>query len=194
LHRGVLFRVGGMVPVIRTVLIGLVTVSAVIASFFVRGEAIDNAHFISMLPFVMLLHAVVLWAGWRGSRRIFAVLAGLWFLFGFLITITVLLAGQSDVFSRSVAGFQLDGAMIALGMTSLGLLNALALLWMNERDMTSLIWAPLNTSFSVVFAAAFLVIIVDLEPLSEGILLVMPIITNLAFASWKRVPYRPDRD
>jgi hypothetical protein len=183
-----------MVSIIRTILIGLVTISSVIAWWFVPAESVDNIHLLSTLPLMLVLQTVVLWAGWRGSRRIFALLAGLWFLFGFLVAITALLSGQTGVIATSVAGFRLHWEMTALALTGLGLLDALALLWMNERDMTSLIWAPLNTTFSLIFAAVFLVVLVKIEPLIGGILFTTPIIANLAFASWKRVPYRPDRD
>jgi hypothetical protein len=179
-----------MVPAIRIFLVGLVTVSAVIAWSFVRLEDFSDNQFLVASPLILVLQAMVIWAGWRGSRRIFSLLAGLWFLFGFLVVISSVLTGHTEVFAKSVAGYHLPGEIIAPAFISLGLLNALVLLWMNERDMTSLVWAPLNTTFSVVFAATCLMALSAIEPLMSGVLLASPILANLAFASWKRIPYR----
>jgi len=182
-----------VIGVVRGILIFFVTISVLLVwMFFSHGAGTDMTW--ALLPMIGL-GSITLWAGWRASRRIFSVLSGLWFLIWY-ISIAIIRFNSGEILLAGHApGTSIDISPAGFVVTGLGLLGSVLLIRAKEQDMSGLYWAPLNTTFSLVFLALFVTVYVFLltgqtdpqtSPIGAIALFLLPFIANLALMPWKK--------
>ena len=203
-----------MSSAIRATLIFLITLSAIIVwlpfsrswmdgdsyvwglpilGLDLSGRGLGGAYWV--LPPLVALAGVSLWAGWRGPRRIFGVLSGLWFMIWFVSVVVMRIANGPIMFHGDTLDVAYDISGIAMVVTGSGLLASLMMIRAPERDATGLQWAPLNTTFGLFLLALYAIVwglLVNGEPDGQtdqfGVLalLAMPLLANLALMRWRR--------
>jgi hypothetical protein len=203
-----------MSSAIRATLIFLITLSAIIVwlpfsrswmdgdsyvwglpilGLDLSGRGLGGAYWV--LPPLVTLAGVSLWAGWRGSRRIFGVLSGLWFMIWFISVVVMRITNGPIMFYGDTLDVAYDISSIGMAITGGGLMASFVMIRAPELDASGLQWAPLNTTFSLFLLALYAVVwglLVNGEPNGQtdqyGVLalLSMPILANLALTRWRR--------
>jgi len=156
------------------------------------GRGLGGAYWV--LPPLVALAGVSLWAGWRGSRRIFGVLSGLWFMIWFVSVVVMRITDGPIMFYGDTLDVAYDISAMAMAITGTGLMASFVMIRAPELDATGLQWAPLNTTFGIFLAALYAVVwglLVNGEPNGQSdqygvlALLAMPVLVNLAFMRWR---------
>ena len=156
------------------------------------GRGLGGAYWV--LPPLVALAGVSLWAGWRGSRRIFGVLSGLWFMIWFVSVVVMRITDGPIMFYGDTLDVAYDISAMAVAITGTGLMASFVMIRAPELDATGLQWAPLNTTFGIFLAALYAVVwglLVNGEPNGQSdqygvlALLAMPVLVNLAFMRWR---------
>lgn len=183
-----------MLPAIRAALVALVTLTILIVWLPFSRSWMDGENYQWALPLLVAVAGAALWTGWRGSSRVFGLLAGLWFVI-WLVSILVLRWSEGPILIQGdTLGFTVDITAVATVLTGAGIAGALALLLAPERLPQRLRWAPLNTTFAVLFAllyAGAFGLLATGEPdgrsnqIGVFTLLALPVLANLAFLRWR---------
>ena len=156
------------------------------------GRGLGGAYWV--LPPLVVLAGVSLWAGWRGSRRIFGVLSGLWFMIWFVSVVVMRITDGPIMFYGDTLDVAYDISAMAMAISGTGLMASFVMIRAPELDATGLQWAPLNTTFGIFLAALYAVVwglLVNGEPNGQSdqygvlALLAMPVLVNLAFMRWR---------
>ncbi|MDG2044256.1 MAG: hypothetical protein P8J78_06570 [Maricaulis sp.] len=156
------------------------------------GRGLGGAYWV--LPPLVALAGVSLWAGWRGSRRIFGVLSGLWFMIWFVSVVVMRSTDGPIMFYGDTLDVAYDISAMAMAISGTGLMASFVMIRAPELDATGLQWAPLNTTFGIFLAALYAVVwglLVNGEPNGQSdqygvlALLAMPVLVNLAFMRWR---------
>ncbi|MDG1418616.1 MAG: hypothetical protein P8P99_12510 [Maricaulis sp.] len=156
------------------------------------GRGLGGAYWV--LPPLVALAGVSLWAGWRGSRRIFGVLSGLWFMIWFVSVVVMRITDGPIMFYGDTLDVAYDISAMAMAISGTGLMASFVMIRAPELDATGLQWAPLNTTFGIFLAALYAVVwglLVNGEPNGQSdqygvlALLAMPVLVNLAFMRWR---------
>ena len=156
------------------------------------GRGLGGAYWV--LPPLVVLAGVSLWAGWRGSRRIFGVLSGLWFMIWFVSVVVMRITDGPIMFYGDTLDVAYDISAMAMAISGTGLMASFVMIRAPELDATGLQWAPLNTTFGIFLAALYAVVwglLVNGEPNGQSdqygvlALLAMPLLVNLAFMRWR---------
>jgi len=182
-----------MIGSVRAILIIFITISVFLVWMFFSHSGGNELTWV-LLPLIGL-GGLTLWAGWRASRRIFSVLSGLWFVIWF-VSIAIIRFNDGEILlAGHTPGSSIDISPAGFVVMGLGLIGALSLVRAPEKDMSGLYWAPLNTTFSLVFLALFVIVYVYLiagqtepqtAPIGAFALFLLPFVANLALMPWKR--------
>jgi hypothetical protein len=90
------------------------------------GRGLGGAYWV--LPPLVALPGVSLWAGWRGSRRIFGVLSGLWFMIWFVSVVVMRSTDGPIMFYGDTLDVAYDISAMAMAISGTGLMASFVMI------------------------------------------------------------------